>query len=246
MLAASAASLAPSVAAAQRKPPKKSKSADDVPIEDRGEREQAWEETDELPAVQNRRYQLHHEFQVGGGVLPIDPYTKGYHVTGGYTFHIDHLWAIEGLFSWVFNVSSSLRDKLEGNFGEPASKFVKTEYFGMLGALFKPLYGKLAFLNDTQVYGEVFLSTYAVFAQLNGGEKTDEETSGRGRRFAVGVAPGVGIRGFVSRYFSLRFDINWMVLFSGGPLSTTASPPFEVYAPLSLRLTVAFTTRGDL
>ena len=200
------------------------------------------EETDRLPAVQNRKYELHHEFAVGASHLPIDPYTKAMAVRGGYTWHLNTNWGIEGHFSWLFNYKSALRDKLEGNFAEPESKFRHMKFFGQLGALFKPIYGKLAFLNSDQAYGEFFLSSYAVFGQLSGGEKTEAEPAGRGERWAAGFAPGFGLRAFLTRHLSLRFDLNWLVLFTGGFLSKGDSP-FEVVAPLTLSLNLAVTTR---
>jgi len=196
-----------------------------------------WEETADLPAVQDRKYRLEHELAAGVGTLPADPYTKGLALTGGYTWHVTDLWAVEGHFSWVFNFSSSLRDKLEGNFAVQPSRFAKLKMFGQLGALLKPLYGKLSFLNDEQVYGEFFLSLYGVVAQMEGGKKTDEEPQGKGTRLAFGGAPGFGIRGFLTRYLSARFDFNWMIL---------VAESGEVHTPLFLNLDLSLTTRSDL
>jgi outer membrane beta-barrel protein len=204
-----------------------------------------WEETDELPAVQNRRFWLQHEIAAGVSHIPLDPYTKGVAVTGGYTWHLNHTWGIEGHFGWVFNYRASLREELENNFGEPETKFRRMNWYAKLGTLFKPLYGKLAFFNDSQVYGEFYLTAYVVVAQLEGGEKTENETAGRGQRIAVGPAPGFGLRGFLTRSLSVRFDFNWMVLFTGGFLAKGDSP-FEVDAPLTLTLTLAYTLNfGD-
>ncbi len=204
-----------------------------------------WEETDQLPAVQNRKYRLQHELAVGVVYLPLDPFTKAVALTGGYTWHLSHTWGIEGHFGWLFNYRASLREKLENNFGEPDTQFRRMKWFAKLGTVFKPLYGKLALFNDTQVYGEFYLSAYAVVAQLKGGEQTENEPTGRGQRIAVGPAPGFGLRGFITRSLSIRFDFNWMVLFTGGFLAQNGSP-FEVDAPLTLTFTLAYTLNlGD-
>lgn len=199
-----------------------------------------WEESDVLPAVQNRKYRLQHELAFGAAHVPLDPYTKAVALTGGYTWHLNHAWGIEGHFGWLFNYRAGLREELENNFGEPESKFRRMNWFAKVGTLFKPLYGRLAFLNSSQAYGEFYLSAYVVVAQLEGGEKTEDEPAGRGQRIAVGPAPGFGLRGFITRALSLRFDFNWMVLFTGGFLSK-ADSPFEVNAPLTLTLTLAYT-----
>lgn len=199
--------------------------------------EPTWEESDELPAVQNRKYRMEHELAAGIGLLPTDPYTKGVAVSGSYTWHLNNLWGVRGDFSWVFNYNSSLRDKLEENFGIQTTRFDKIKLFGQLGGLFKPLYGKLAFLNDAQIYGELYLSLNAVVAQLEGGRKTDTEPQGKGERLAFGTAPGLGIRGFITPHLSARLDLSWMIL---------VAQSGEIHTPLLLNLSFAMTTRSDL
>jgi outer membrane beta-barrel protein len=194
------------------------------------------EETDlDLPAVQNRKYRVEHELAAGIGTLPTDPYTKGLSLNGAYAWHLSDLWGIEANFSWIVNFTTSLRDKLEGNFSVPDQRFARFKMFGQLGGLFKPLYGKLALLNDRQVYGELFLSLYGVVAQMDGGRRTDTETRGKGQRLAFGASPGFGIRGFISRYFSARLNLNWLIV---------VAESGEVHTPLFINLQFAFSTRS--
>lgn len=195
----------------------------------------AWEESDKLPAVQNRKYRMEHEFFAGVGLLPVDAFYKGAEFMGGYVFHINDLWAVEGRYSYLRNIKTSLRDKLEQNWGEPASKFAKLLHVGELNCLFKPIYGKLSFLNHNLLYGEIYLNLGAVVAQLDGGTPTDEELAGKGKRMGYGATPGFGFRGFLSPRFSVRFDFRYLLLYSAG----------EGHFPLSLSLTLAYTTRSD-
>jgi outer membrane beta-barrel protein len=196
----------------------------------------AWEESDKLPAVQNRLYRVEHEFQVGIGVLPVDAFYKGVSFGGGYAWHITDLWAVELRAAYMQNVKTSLRDKLENNFGEPPSKFAEIKLYGEIGGLFKPIYGKLSFLNKSLVYGELYLSLSAIVARMEGGTATDDEPQGKGDRMAFGGAPGFGLRGYLNRYLSLRFDFRYMLLYSRG----------EGHYPLALTLNLAVTTRSDL
>jgi outer membrane beta-barrel protein len=202
----------------------------------RAQQETDWEESDKLPAVQNRLYNVEHEFDLGVGVLPIDAFYKGVTFNGGYAWHITDLWAVEGHFYWLKNLNTSLRDKLENNFGIPPSRFAEIMMYGEAGMLFKPLYGKLSFLNKTLVYGDFYFSLSGVVARMNGGKKTETEPMGKGKRLAFGGAPGFGLRGYLSRYISLRFDFRYMILYSQG----------EGHFPLSLTLSLGFTTRSDL
>lgn len=195
----------------------------------------AWEESDKLPAVQNRLYRVEHEFQAGIGVLPVDAFSKGFTLGGGYAWHITDLWGVELRAAYLLNFKTALRDKLENNFGEPPSKFAEIRLYGEVSALFKPIYGKLSFLNKTLVYGEIYLSASAIVARLNGGSATDDEPQGKGDRLGFGGAPGFGLRGYLNRYLSLRFDFRYMLLYSRG----------EGHYPLALTLNLAVTTRSD-
>jgi outer membrane beta-barrel protein len=197
-----------------------------------------WEESDKLPAVQNRLYRNEHEFMAGLGVLPIDSFWKGVVLNGGYNWHITDLWAVEGRFSYLRNLKTSLRDKLEQNFAVPPEKFQEILYYGEAGVLFKPIYGKLSFMNKTLVYGEVYFSLTGVVAMMTGGIATGEQEEGGalGQHLGFGGAPGFGIRGFLNRRLSLRFDLRYLLLYGSG----------GGYFPLALSLNLAFTTRSDL
>lgn len=203
-----------------------------------------WEESDKLPVVQNRKYRVEHELELGAEHHPIDPYTKAVALGGGYTWHLTDIWGISARFNYLFNYKAALREKLEGNFAQPNSKFRRLNYYAQLGVDFKPLYGKLAFLNNKQVYGDFYFTARGVFAQMTGGETTETERSGRGDRYGVGVAPGFGLRAYINRYMSVRFDLSWMILVTGSFLSTGDSP-LEVVAPLTLGVHLSFTTRSD-
>jgi len=194
------------------------------------------EEGDKLPAVQNRLYRMEHEFNASVGVLPIDSYYKGIALGGGYAWHWTDLWAFEAHFYYMETLTTSLRDKLENNFGIKPKRFAEIKFFGELGALFKPLYGKLSFLNTTLVYGEFYVSLTAVVARMEGGKKTEEYTDGKPPRMAFGGAPGFGIRGYFHENLSVRFDLRQLVLYSMG----------EGHYPLSMTLSFAFTTRSDI
>jgi len=194
------------------------------------------EESDKLPSVQNRLYRTEHELDIGVGVLPIDPYVKGVMFGGGYAWHITDLWAAEAFGGYMRNIHTSLRDKLENNFGIPTTMFAQIDWFGGVGGLFKPIYGKLSFLNKTLVYGEFYFSLAGIVARMVGGTKTDDETDGKGPRMAFGGAPGFGIRGYITPRISMRIDFRWMLLYSRG----------EGHYPLCLTLNFGFTTRSDL
>ncbi len=198
-----------------------------------------FQEGDKLPAVQNRLYRLQHEFHVGGGVLPLDPFTKGVTLSGGYGWHINDTWGVEGRFSYLFNMSTHSRDQLEQNFAIDPTHFVQFKYIGELSALFKPIYGKLSALNKSLLFGEIYVSGGAAVARVVGGsddEYSEIKPQGWKERIGYGGSLGFGLRGYASRYFSLRLDFRGLFIYS----------QYDWQFPLMITLSGAVSTRTDL
>jgi outer membrane beta-barrel protein len=153
-------------------------------------------------AIQNRKHALRHELGIAVGTIPVDAYYKGLTGTAQYTFHFSPSWAWE-----IFNVGysknfwTSLRKDLEQNWRNPASPTVipEIQYFGDSNLVFKPLYGKLAYLNQSLVYGEFYLAAGPAVAWYD----TDKD------RLSVGVDVGFGFRVHLSRHWSTRFDVRY-------------------------------------
>ncbi|MBI5481751.1 MAG: outer membrane beta-barrel domain-containing protein [Deltaproteobacteria bacterium] len=153
-------------------------------------------------AIQNRKHGLRHELGIALGTIPIDPFYKGLCGTAQYTFHFGNSWAWE-LFNVGYskNFWTSLRKDLEQNWRNPASPQVipEVEIFGDSNLVFKPLYGKLAYLNRSLVYGEFYLAAGPAVAWYNT----------RYDRLSVGADVGFGFRVHLSPYWSVRFDVRY-------------------------------------
>lgn len=150
--------------------------------------------------VQERAFQPTHEFHAGGGILPLDAFTKGVTVGGGYTLHFSHLigWEVlQGSFS--FKRDTDLADELEVYDLRP-SPFEVLDWFVTSNLVYKPLYWKGAWRNEKLVRGETFFMLGGAFASYT-----------RSRR--PGVNAGMGTRLFLSEHWSLRFDARYMWFF---------------------------------
>jgi outer membrane beta-barrel protein len=157
---------------------------------------QDFEEGGKLYAVQNRKHLATHEFTLGVGTLPIDAFVKGITFNAAYTLHFNDLWAWEiGSFTYSLNVDTSLRRQLTDNFNVSPTRFPELQLFGGSNLVWKPLYGKLAYLNDSLVYAELYLTAgVAVANYVNAGVH-------------VGLNAGIGLRIYLSKAFSVRLDI---------------------------------------
>jgi outer membrane beta-barrel protein len=155
---------------------------------------------DEAPvyAVQNRQYPLGAEFNAAVGTLPMNAYSKGLTLGGGFTWHLSPSWAWEVIqFFYSFSFDTGLKQQLLENFAaQPTSAaFDVVKYLGNTNLTVKPFYGKLAFLNGSILHAEIYftlgfaLANYAVSS------------------FLPGADGGAGIRFFAGRHFSLRVDV---------------------------------------
>jgi len=168
-----------------------------------------------LYAVQNRKYTASHEFSIGGGSLPMDAFYKGYTVSGAYTLHFNDLWAwelVNGAYS--FNVDTDLRRELESNWSVVPTEFPSIQWFGNSNVVFKPLYGKLAWLNGSLLYGELFFT--------GGPALSSYENAGT----FVGANLGLGLRFYLSESFSIRLDARDYYFVSSEDTGTTRNELF--------------------
>jgi outer membrane beta-barrel protein len=161
-------------------------------------------------AIQEREYSLDHEFTLGVGVLPLDPYYKGYAVQVGYTFHFSDSFAWQiGRFTYTcavsqvcFDVDTSLKQQLLTQYGQAASDphFAEVEWMAGSDLMWSPIYGKWTLLNRTVVHFEGF--------GVIGLSLVDLSNQGSGNLpIKPGLNVGLGMRVFYSKKVSFRIDL---------------------------------------
>jgi outer membrane beta-barrel protein len=153
-------------------------------------------------AIQNRKHTLKTELSVAIGTLPVDAMYKGLTANAQLTYHFGTVWAWE-IFNFGYSKAfwTSLRRDLEENWRNPASPQVipEIQFFGDSNLVFKPFYGKLAYLNRSLVYGEFFLVAGPAVAWYD----TDKD------RLAVGGDVGFGFRVHLTPRWSVRLDVRY-------------------------------------
>ena len=165
-------------------------------------------------AVQNRAFHLRHEFNLGFGVLPINAFTKGLTLGGGYTFHFNQLLAWEIVqFHYSFAFDTNLTKQLEQNYNVQPTQISSLNYFATSNFVFKPLYGKLALTNRWVAHLEVFFA-----AGVGAGMFTNPMV------VRPGFDAGGGFRFYLNDLFSLRLDVRDYTFFTGG--TSTSSELF--------------------
>jgi len=169
---------------------------------------EALENPGAVSAIQERQYRMHHELLLGVGVLPDDAFYKGLTGTVSYTYHFSDSFAWQvGRGTYSYNVQTSLRRQLERDFNtSPNAAAFQDQVQWMVGSdlVWSPLYGKMAFLNQSVLHIEAFL--------LGGGTVVKLDRDG-GFRPAVNV--GLGLRLFTGKTLSLRLDVTNNAVFTG-------------------------------
>lgn len=158
-------------------------------------------------SIQERPYRLGHEFDLGLGVLPLDAFYVGAVLGFGYTYHFSDFWAWEIVnLNYSFNRDTDLREDLRIDFGlEPAQADDRIRLFGSSGLVVKPLFGKIAVLNDSVVYGETFFTLGAGPHLITNQDQSDD--------WVAAVNVGLGLRFWTTESLSVRFALRDYLVF---------------------------------
>jgi outer membrane beta-barrel protein len=193
-----------------------------------------YEEGGKLYAVQGRRYVDGNEFTLALGVAPMDAFYKGVTGTFAYTYHFDDLWAweiVSGTYS--LNVDTDLRKKLQTEWGVEPTEFPQLSWIVDSNAVLKPFYGKLSVLNDSLIYTELYFVAGAAVGRYEGGKQEGNllpSTATTSMRYGPDL--GLGLRFYLSKSFSLRFDFRDYYLLNGN----TSGNELLVQAGLGLNI----------
>jgi len=163
----------------------------------------------ERVAIQRRKYNLAHEVRLSLGVMPLDPYQKGWSGSVGYTLHLTDFVAWELLqVGGALLTSSSLREKLVNELGVPPEDFAAPRLFVTTGIELTPFYGKQTLLNRNIAHQALLFGLHAgVFF----GDRGNLGDTFADPRPVVGA--GLGYRFFLGELTSVRADVRYFLAF---------------------------------
>lgn len=158
----------------------------------------------ELYSVEDRDLLGSHEIASSIGVLPMDSFFKGLTLRGSYTYYFSHFlgWELFGGL-WSFNIHNDLKQKLNEDFKLEPIPLGELNWILDSSAVLRPFYGKMVTLNRYTLTGEMyFIGGYAL--------------GGYSAALPSGINAGMGLRAFMSQYFSAKFEIRDYLFFPGG------------------------------
>lgn len=196
------------------------------------------EEGPEPQAIQERKFQLFHEFRFAAGSMPLDPYQKGWTLSLSYTTHFDEVWSWEVVqLTGALLSSTNLRESLIDQFAVPPEDFSAPRLALTTGIEISPFYGKQALMNDRIVHQALLGGIYA--GVVFGDRPSFGDILGDVRP-AVGF--GLGYRLYGDALLSFRFDARNLVTFRR---AIRANEDFKVENVLLLTLSVSFNLWRD-
>jgi outer membrane beta-barrel protein len=152
------------------------------------------QESGRLLAIQQKKFSLVHELDVGGMFEPQDAFSKGLALEGAYTWHFgdDLSWeVVRG--GYIKQLDSGLKAQLINQFGVAPTAIELLEYYVSSSLMWSPLYGKFALRNASVVHAEAFVTAGGALGHFTSS-------------FREGPELGVGVRVFLSQRLSMRFD----------------------------------------
>jgi outer membrane beta-barrel protein len=195
------------------------------------------DEDQSIPVIQNRKYNMVHEIDLALGILPADPYYKGFTGTAAYVWHFSDNFGWEIVHAdFSVNTPSKLKQEVERialATGARSPNFPEILVMAGTRLMFKPLYGKEAFLNTQVVNMEAFLHAGPTWLYVLG--VVGSQGNARDRPDIFGLDLGGGVRMHMNEWFSLRLDISEILFFL----------PKGVAQALQVRLGAAFNLRFD-
>lgn len=169
--------------------------------------------------IQERKYQPLHEFRVGIGYLPQDPFYKGYGPELAYVRHLGDWFEWEILRVGYFaHLDTEIRRQVAAEFDVDDDPYEKVQYLAFSHVRWAPFYGRYTALNRGVVHQETFLSAGAGvlgWTEAEGPRADGVEPGGGGVR--PGFDLGLGFRFYTSARTSLTIEVHdqWIMRSDG-------------------------------
>ena len=173
-----------------------------------------WSETpsgaEKVSAVQNRVFHRSHELDFSVGYIADDDFFHVYPIGLGYTFHFNEELAWEvARVQYMFNTDKDLKSTLRDDFNVQPELFPEKQYMLHSHIVYKPLYGKHAFLNRGVINNEI--SLFAGPGVVN--YKWDYSTGETSTENALSISFGAGMKFFLSERWCLNAEVRDLINF---------------------------------
>ncbi len=169
-------------------------------------------QTDEqkVYAIQERIFHRNHELDLSVGYIADDDFFHVYPIALGYTFHFNEriAWEVARL-QYNVNQDKDLKSTLEDEFNVTPERFPEQKYSYHTHFVYKPLYGKHAWLNRSIINNEIYFFAGAGMVHYEWNRSFGESD----QEDALSLSFGAGLKYFLNPKFCLNFEIRDLVNF---------------------------------
>jgi outer membrane beta-barrel protein len=161
-------------------------------------------------AIQERVFHRNHELDLSAGYIADDDFFHVYPIALGYTYHFNDkiAWQVARL-QYNINQDKDLKSTLENEFNVTPERFPEQKYSYHTHFVYKPLYGKHAWLNRSIINNEIYFFGGAGMVHYEWrrsfGESDQED--------AFSLSFGAGLKYFLNQKFCLNFEVRDLVNF---------------------------------
>jgi outer membrane beta-barrel protein len=168
------------------------------------------DEEEKVYAVQNKVFHRHHEIDFVTGYIADDDFYHLYPLGFSYTYHLnEHVsWEVARA-QYILTQDRDLKKKLETEFEVQPEQFSEPKYMVHTNAVFKPFYGKSAFLNRRILNHEMYLLAGGGVVNYEWNQSSGESRS----ETAFSLSIGAGMRTFLSENFCVNLEVRDLVNF---------------------------------
>jgi len=161
-------------------------------------------------AVQDRVFHSNNEIGFSLGYIADDDFYQVYAVGLGYTWHLNEHFSWEVLRgAYLFTRDKDLKDTLESQFEATPTRYAEPRYMWHTHLVYRPLYGKSAFMNRWLVNNEMYF--FAGPGHIN--YEWQYSTGRTAEDNALSLSFGAGMRFFLSENFCLNAEIRELINF---------------------------------
>jgi outer membrane beta-barrel protein len=166
---------------------------------------------EEVFAVQNRVFHKSHEIDLSIGYIADDEFFMVYPISVGYTYHLNEMFSWEvGRLQYFFNKDRGLKGTLEDPpFNAQAEFFNEPKYMVNSHLVFRPLYGKSAFMNKRVVNHETYLfagpGITGYEREYSNGDSDTEDV--------LNLSFGAGFKYFLNQRWCLNVEVRDIISF---------------------------------
>ena len=171
----------------------------------------------EVKVIQERLYDQTHEIFFEGGYIPGDFYDS-FPVGGGYLYHFNETWAWEVFRAEaVADQEKDIVTQLAEEFRVEPSQFDRLTQMVQTALVFKPTYGKDAFLNSRIINHESSLSLGLGVATFDADFPEDETLSENAPMLSLAA----GRKYFIGKNFALSLFVKNLTFFKENETKNT-------------------------